>query len=197
VIHRILKAVETSKTWRTSARALGLPDLSEAEKVMAGALLDQAIARAALLSQKLDCSSEWRIVARYIAFSIAEKAETFAEVLELLLPDVDERAPFKFASKAKAIIEKDFQRRLTLATIAREVGTSTTVLQREFVTAFNCSPHNYLTRTRIEHAVAYLTSTDIKVEAISSMVGYKYKKTFYQSLKKITSKTPAEVRRAA
>jgi AraC-like DNA-binding protein len=75
-------------------------------------------------------------------------------------------------SLARAFIDTYYDRQLNLDLIAAQAGFSRYHFIRLFRGAFGATPHQYLTRQRIEHASGLLAGTELDVTEICFAVGF-------------------------
>jgi AraC-like DNA-binding protein len=73
---------------------------------------------------------------------------------------------------ARAFIDAHYDQQLNLDRIAAEAGFSRYHFIRLFRGAFDATPHQYLTRRRIEQASELLAGTDLDVTEICFAVGF-------------------------
>ncbi len=74
--------------------------------------------------------------------------------------------------RARSLIEKEYSRSLDLRDLARAAGLSRYHFLRAFRIAFHVTPHQYLTRKRIERAKELLAGSDLPVTEICFEVGF-------------------------
>ena len=82
----------------------------------------------------------------------------------------------------------------TLATLAREVGSSRTVLSERFTELVGVPPMQYLTQWRLQLAANLLASTTAKVADIGLQVGYDSEAAFSRAFKRAIGRSPAAFR---
>lgn len=99
------------------------------------------------------------------------------------------------AGTALAHLHRDPARPWTLADLARESGTSRTVLTERFTHLLGESPLVYLARWRLQLAARLLETTDGKVLRVASEVGYESEAAFNRAFKRWFGVPPARYRR--
>jgi AraC-like DNA-binding protein len=73
---------------------------------------------------------------------------------------------------AVALISREFNRRLSIADLARSVSMSPSHFNRTFKGHFGVTPHQYLRRVRLMAACDLLATTDLSMSAVASETGY-------------------------
>ena len=82
----------------------------------------------------------------------------------------------------------------TLAALAREAGSSCTVLAERFTELVGIPPMQYLTQWRLQLAASLLATTTGKVAAIAAEVGYDSEAAFSRAFKRAMRFSPAHFR---
>jgi transcriptional regulator GlxA family with amidase domain len=85
----------------------------------------------------------------------------------------------------------------SLPRLAREIGTSRTVLAVRFRTLVGAAPVAYLTRWRILHAARLLREPRAAVAEVAGKVGYASEAAFAKAFKRTLGRTPGKARRPA
>ena len=82
----------------------------------------------------------------------------------------------------------------TLEGLAREVGTSRTVLAERFTALLGMAPMQYLARWRMQLASELLTTTGASIAEISQRLGYGSEAALSRAFKRIVGVSPAHWR---
>jgi AraC-like DNA-binding protein len=93
-----------------------------------------------------------------------------------------------------ALMHRDPAREWTIADLAKEVGTSRSVLAERFRHYLGEPPMSYLTRWRLMLATSLLTSSNASVAEIASEVGYESEPAFNRAFKREFGLPPARFR---
>jgi len=99
--------------------------------------------------------------------------------------------------RVRDTIDRDYERELTIATLARVAHVSPAHLIRTFRTVFGETPHRYLQRRRVERAMFLLTQTDRPVTEVCLDVGFVSLGTFSRTFRDIVGASPVEFRSTA
>lgn len=98
--------------------------------------------------------------------------------------------------KAMGLMETNYAEELNITELAEQVGMSRAYFSTRFKEETGVTPHEYLTRLRIQKACLLLESdADISVEEIAWLVGAD-PKNFSRQFKKQTGKTPLQYKNA-
>jgi AraC-like DNA-binding protein len=124
-------------------------------------------------------------IRRYMAQLPAEETGWLAGVRD---PEV---------GNALALLHRDPAKPWTIATLAREIGVSRTVLAERFRYYLNEPPISYLTRWRLQLAARMLKSSSRGVADIAADVGYESEAAFNRAFKRQFNLPPARFRDAA
>lgn len=125
---------------------------------------------------------------------MAEK-ETFRFLCDLCGTSGAEERHSSLTDRAKAYMERNFDRPITLSGAAGDLGVSQSHLSREFVKYTGEQPIRYLTKVRLEHAIKLLHSTDMRLEEISASCGFSDSNYFSKVFKKYMKASPGELRK--
>ena len=115
-----------------------------------------------------------------------------------LLCDIDtytgEHQP-SLVTKARAFLETNYNKQITLSQAAERLGVSQSHLSREFVKYVGEEPIRYLTKIRLEKAVELMISTDLNLQEISVYCGFANSNYFNKVFKKHMKTSPGQFRR--
>lgn len=96
---------------------------------------------------------------------------------------------------AKAYLENNFKRQISLYEAAAKLGVSQSHLSREFFKYTGEQPVRYLTRIRVENAVRLLHEGNMTIEEISAGCGFTDANYFNKVFKKYMKVSPGELRK--
>ena len=99
--------------------------------------------------------------------------------------------------KALALIHRQPEAHWTIASLAREVGISRSVLAERFRLYLDEPPVTYLTRWRLQLGAQMLSTTSYSVAQIASEVGYDSEQAFNRAFKRKFGHPPARYRNQA
>jgi len=97
-------------------------------------------------------------------------------------------------SRALQLVHADPGRRWTAESLAREAGSSRTVLAERFNALLGRPPIDYVTSWRIQLAAENLRSTDASIRKIAADIGYESEAAFNRAFKRVTGTTPGRWR---
>lgn len=98
-------------------------------------------------------------------------------------------------SIAKNYVSRNFDMDISVADIAASAGISQSLLFRIFKENENCTPIDYLRRTRIENAKLMLSNdSDLNIQSIGSACGFSNSSYFVKVFKQETGLTPKKFR---
>lgn len=100
----------------------------------------------------------------------------------------------KVISRALSLMHRDPARNWTLQSLAREAGTSRSVLASRFMHLVQCPPMQYLARWRVQIAARRLLDRRIKASTVGRDVGYRSEAAFSRAFKRISGVSPTEWR---
>ena len=95
---------------------------------------------------------------------------------------------------AIAFIEDRYQNELTIKDLAEAACMSRSTLQRTFRQCMNCTPMEYVTQCRIDHAKELLENTQLSIMAVSEHVGFQDSNHFSRRYKALTGLSPSAYR---
>jgi len=97
-------------------------------------------------------------------------------------------------ARALAVIERHLDTPLAVNEIAAVVHLSAFHFARMFRRSMACSPHEYITRRRLEKAKQLLAGSDLSMRAIAHTVGYRTQAHFTRVFHEGTGTTPRRYR---
>jgi AraC-like DNA-binding protein len=109
--------------------------------------------------------------------------------------NVVDHESFVLLHRSREFMAAHLDCRLTLATVADVAYMSRYHYQRMFTRAFGESPHEFLTRRRLEHAQRLLRSGDFTVSEVCVQVGYESLGSFSALFAREIGCAPTEFRR--
>jgi AraC family transcriptional regulator, regulatory protein of adaptative response / methylphosphotriester-DNA alkyltransferase methyltransferase len=98
---------------------------------------------------------------------------------------------------AVAQIERNYSDQLTVASVARTIGTSSRQLQRVFEEIGGRSFRSHLAAVRMDRARELLLREDSTVRSIAARVGYSQPAQFAKAFRRHHGVSPSELRKAA
>jgi AraC family transcriptional regulator, arabinose operon regulatory protein len=96
--------------------------------------------------------------------------------------------------KVSQILRRDFNQRINVADLARDIGLSTSRLQHLFRKQTGQTIKGTLKRIRLENAIRLLDDPGLSIKEISFMVGYCCTQDFCRDLKNRCGYTPSVFR---
>jgi AraC-like DNA-binding protein len=100
-------------------------------------------------------------------------------------------------SKALSLLHERYAEPWSLDSLAREIGTSRTVLAVRFKELVGEAPMTYLARWRITRAANQMRQERISLSRLAESVGYGSDAVFSKAFRRITGQSPGQYRRAA
>lgn len=150
-------------------------------------------------------SSLWNLVL-YLVEKFSDR-ETAVMISKYFALDIGRESQSQFAifrgqrnhkdsdiQKVQDYIEKHYEEKITIDTLASLINTSRRTFERRFKDATNNTPIEYIQRVRIEAAKNFFEASRKNVSEIMFDVGYTDTKTFRDVFKRITGLTPIEYR---
>lgn len=133
-------------------------------------------------------------------------AEVCQQAILSNLRDRSERQRLPFAipgninspnvQKLIQLMEENIADPLPLNSISGKVGISRRQMERYFRNAFDCSPHRYYVRLRLERARSLLRQTSMQIVEVAVACGFVSASHFSKTYREIHGESPAECRRA-
>ncbi|MBQ8849803.1 MAG: helix-turn-helix transcriptional regulator [Clostridia bacterium] len=99
------------------------------------------------------------------------------------------------AERVRNFIDSQYNSQVSLSDIAKKFGYTEEYILRIFKKHYGTSPHQYLIKLRMEHAMWLLENTDISVEQTALSVGYTDFSAFYRSFKKTYGTSPGVMKK--
>lgn len=104
---------------------------------------------------------------------------------------------YKKIISAKVFIDRHFQEPIDLDCLSREACLSRYHFHRLFTRIYRLTPHQYLTRKRIEQARQWLAGKDLTITEICNDIGFESIGSFSSLFKKENGYAPLNYRRRA
>ena len=104
---------------------------------------------------------------------------------------------FRRLSRARDLLAAGIDERITLERAAREACLSPFHFQRSFARVFEETPHEFVTRLRMDAAQRLLAADEVPVTEVCLRVGYTSLGTFSARFAARTGMAPTEYRRQA
>ncbi|TBL81696.1 AraC family transcriptional regulator [Paenibacillus thalictri] len=112
-------------------------------------------------------------------------------------PFEDEQdSTFRSYLKVKQELEEQFHQRLHIEDLARKHSVSCSYLRKMFIRHLHMSPKAYLDQIRNDHAIRYLSYSDIPVKKIAEACGFNDEFQFSKAFKKMNGSAPSAYRAA-
>ena len=140
----------------------------------------------------------WELARRFAAIDVPDDAirlfrSTAAQIL----------APFETASasllplvgRARAFIDQNFDRKISLSSVARNVNVSSNYLSRQFRQETGMTLTSYIHRVRLRQARRLLAQGGRRISEIAYLTGYQNYRDFYRNFVKYERTSPSEVLR--
>ena len=138
-------------------------------------------AKCAFLTES--CSAIWFDAERY-------PGTLLSEWLACYLAMFDEAHPLPVAERAARMLRESAGGTTTIASLARRLGVSRSVLLRQFTRTYGMSPAEYRTYARLMIGIAALRTPGVKVCEAARRAGYRSPSNFNAALKKYLKLTP-------
>lgn len=114
-----------------------------------------------------------------------------AETINLMLEN-RQRNSRDYLYRVKSFIDNNYNSDLKVSSLAKMEFMDAGYLGETFTKQFGCSINEYINRVRINKAIELIRTTDMKLNDISFMVGYKNYNNFFANFKKFTNKVPTK-----
>ena len=101
---------------------------------------------------------------------------------------------YKKLLTARRWIDENFEKKVNIQTLAKEVGVADAHFSREFKQAFQLSPYQYVLERRMARARHLLSTTKLPITEISLSVGYDSLGSFTSTFSKYHKRPPAKYR---
>ncbi|SMC46781.1 GlxA family transcriptional regulator [Pedobacter africanus] len=150
-------------------------------------------------------SSLWNLIL-YLVEKFADR-ETAVTISKYFALDIGRDSQSQFAifkgqrnhgdeeiQKVQDHIEKHYDNKISIASLACLINTSRRTFERRFKDATNNTSIEYIQRVRIEAAKKFFEATRKNISEIMLDVGYTDTKAFRDTFKKVTGLTPIEYR---
>jgi len=102
--------------------------------------------------------------------------------------------PAAFPERIREYIDTNFTQNITLKRLAQEFHITPSYLSHTFKKHYGVPPIRYQATKRIDEAMRLLSCTKLKVNVISSTVGYTNTNKFFEAFKQYTGVTPSKYR---
>lgn len=98
--------------------------------------------------------------------------------------------------RVRDLIDRAYAEQLDVLALARSASVSPAYFSRSFTAAFGETPHQYLTRRRMERAKALLRARELSVTEVCLAVGFTSLGSFSTQFKRFVGETPSAYRDA-
>lgn len=102
---------------------------------------------------------------------------------------------FRRLCRARDFLAADYQSAIKLEEAARQACLSPFHFHRLFASTFGETPHDFLTRLRINHARRLLVSADMSVTDVCMEVGYSSLGSFSLKFRSVVGRAPSDYQR--
>lgn len=124
---------------------------------------------------------------------------TMTQLFSILLLDASDQPllqqPEWFLS-AVSYMEQNYDKDITVAKIASELGISPSYFHRLFCTYTSVTPYQYILQIRVSRAKELLANPMLQIKYISRAVGFHSENHFITHFKKLVGMTPGEYRKS-
>lgn len=182
--------------WREAARLVSRisPPAGPIERVVALHVVERAVWEmlrlevAGGLTDAADAFGQWN---RFLV--LAEQSPWADLPARLRTLTVENERP-SLALRVREFLDSRAAAPLTLRMAARATGTSVRTLTAQFRERYLVSVHEYVIRRRLIAAIRLLLTTDMKVAAIATSVGFSDPTAFYRQSARVLHRTPTSLR---
>lgn len=110
-------------------------------------------------------------------------------------PVPDDAAADTVIAEVLELIERQLDRPITVADLARRAGLRERTFLRRFDAATKTTPHRWLTQRRLDRAQHMLESTDLSVDEIATACGYSSAAALRHQFSRLRGTSPRDYRR--
>jgi AraC-like DNA-binding protein len=96
--------------------------------------------------------------------------------------------------KAKALIDADISKHITITFLSEKVGIGNTKLKRGFKQLFGMGLYTYLRKQRMEKAAELIRETNRTIKGIAKATGFRYSSNFISAFKSYHGMPPGKYR---
>jgi AraC-like DNA-binding protein len=139
-----------------------------------------------------------RLIGRFASLRDGDSARReFLPELNRLLAVLDSGSvnSNRLVARARTYIEENYQRRISLSSIAERLNVSPNYLSRQFRKEAGDTLTAYIQRIRLQHALLLLAEGGRSISEIAYLVGYQNYRDFYRNFVKYENASPREVKR--
>jgi AraC family transcriptional regulator len=160
-------------------------------------LRDPSIERiVTLLAAEVDSGGlSGRLYAEHLAHALAVRFRQHSGGIQVTRPSHSGKMPGRVLRRVLDRMEADFATDLDLKTIAAESGYSRSHFLRTFRASMGYSPHQWLTRVRVEEAKALLQNASSSLTDVALQCGFSSHAHFSSMFRQIVGVVPSEYRR--
>lgn len=120
------------------------------------------------------------------------KGNVYVEDKEWKLFEMAEKSVDFYVKKTYEIIKDKYKEKISINTVAEELGVSTSFLSRRIKTNLSSTFSEMLNQYRVKQAIRLLNRGDMRIYEISDELGFSEYKCFCSVFKKYTGATPTE-----
>ena len=138
------------------------------------------------------------LIEQFASYEEPEEARRgFIPALNRLLAPLAQGAPaaHPLVERARAYIEENYHRRISLSKVALHLHVSPNYLSRIFKREVGSTLTSYTQKVRLEHATLLLAAGERSISEIAYVVGYQNYRDFYRNFVKYKNASPRQVRR--